>query len=475
MIHNNFLYILLFQISGIILNELINFCKKYLYLSNILIKKGYITMDLPRTLRHVKYKFRYVYVYLIGFSVFPLLILATPKIDFTARYPYIIFWLILEILADIKPFRSIFYLKMDMTLSFAPQMAMIILLDPWEAVWIVVVGTIIVEIISRRQLHKLLFNSGQYGLCILITSYIFHFLKLSPPNINLDIIMDAPAIAISVTVYYLVNTFFISTVISMFSGNRFLDVFFNDFKIMTLFYLSITTISIGAALLYSDQKPYNILILIPPLIMTDQALRSYYNLHKETVETLNVLADMIDERDKYTYSHSIRVAEYAEKIAEELHLSAQAVNEIETSGRVHDLGKIILEDSILKKSDDLQEDEYSKIREHPIVAYKLLKNLKPYQRGANYVLYHHERMDGKGYPYNLQGRSIPVGARILAVADCYDAMTSDRPYRNALSQKDAVEELKKNAGTQFDSIIVEAFIKVLKKDYGYKEEHESLV
>lgn len=282
-----------------------------------------------------------------------------------------------------------------------------------------------------------------------------------------------PAVLASAAVYYILNTFLISVVISIFSRNRVFDVFFNDFKIMTSFYLSITSISVAASLLYNEQAPYNILILVPPLIMTDQALRRYYSLHKETVETLNVLADIIDERDRYTYSHSLRVAEYSGKIAQELHLSADAINEIETAGRVHDIGKIILDDSILKKSNDLQDNEYAKIKQHPVIAHRLLKNLKPYQNGAKYVLHHHERIDGKGYPGNLQGMSIPIGARIIAVSDCYDAMTSDRPYRKALPQRVAVEELKKNSGDQFDSVIVEAFIEVLKRDYGYNENENS--
>ncbi|NLC68833.1 MAG: HD-GYP domain-containing protein [Clostridiaceae bacterium] len=408
------------------------------------------------------------YIYLIGFSIIPLILATTLRVDFS-RYPYILFWLILEILAEVKPFKSTFYLKMDMTLSFASQMAMVILLDTWEAIWIVIVATIIAGTILRRRRDKVLFYAGQYGLCLLVSSLVFHSLKLSPPGTNLHIIKDLHAVLASVCVYYVLNTFFISVVTSVFSRDRFLDVFFNDLKIMANFYFSVTSISVAASLLYDEQAPYNILILVLPLIMTDQALQRYYSLHKETVETLNVLADIIDERDKNTYLHSLRVAEYSEKIAQELRLSSGAIDEIGTASRVHDIGKIILEDSILKNPGKLQDYEYAKIKQHPVIAHRLLKNLKPYQKGASYVLYHHERMDGNGYPSNLHGRSIPIGARIIAVADCYDAMTSDRPYRKALPQRVAVEELRKNSGNQFDPLIVEAFIKVLKRDYGYKE------
>lgn len=419
-------------------------------------------------------RFRYVYVYLIAFSAAPLIAVATPRISFN-RWPYILFWLLLEIAADLRPFRSIFYIEMDISLSFAVQMAMVILLDTWEAVWIVIIATLIVEIISRKPWHKVLFNIGQYSISLLLTSLVFHSLKLSQGNINLDIIRDLPATLIAVLVYYLLNTFFVSVVITLFSDNRFIDIFFNDYKSIAAFYFSNTPISIAASLLYNEQRPYTILILVPSLIMANQTLRWYHSLHIQTVETLNVVADIVDERDKYTYSHSLRVAEYSRKIAQELNLPSDVVNEIETAGRVHDVGKIAVEDSILRKPGKLTEKEYDILKKHPVVAHRLLKNLKPYQNGAKYVLYHHERIDGKGYPEGISGMAIPLGARILAVADSYDAMTSDRLYRNALPQWIAVEELKKYSGIQFDPVIVEAFIEVLKRDYGYNENSKEAV
>lgn len=416
--------------------------------------------------RNFKTRLGYVYVYLIAFSIVPLIAIAIPHIDFN-RWTYILFWILLEIAADLKPFRSIIYIKIDATLSFAVQMAMIILLDTWEAVLIIAIATLIVEMISRKQWYKVLFNAGQYCISLLITSLIFNFFKLSENNVNLDIIKDLPAVFTSVLAYYLLNTFFVSVVITLFSENRFRDIFFNNYKSIAAFYFSNTPISIAAALLYSEQRPYTILILIPSLIMANQTLRWYHSLHTQTVETLNVLADIIDERDPYTYSHSLRVAEYSRKIAQELNLPSDVVNEIETAGRVHDVGKITIQDSILRKPEKLTKKEYDAIKEHPVVAHRILKNLKPYKNGVKYVLYHHERIDGKGYPEGISGTTIPLGARILAVADCYDAMTSDRPYRKALPQTVAVEELRKYSDTQFDPVIVKAFIEVLKKDYGY--------
>lgn len=411
-------------------------------------------------------KLRYLYVYVIAFSSVPLFAFAVTQMHLR-RWPYMLFWLLLGVASDLKPFRSISYIRMDISLSFAVQMAMVILLDPWEAVLIVIVSTLIVEIITGKQWYKGLFNVGQYALSLFITSLVFQALKLSPDSVNLDIIRDLPAILISASAYYLLNTFFVSLVITLFTDNRFMDVFLNDYKSIAAFYFSNTPISIAASLLYSEQRPYTILILVPSLIMANQTLRWYHSLHIQTVETLNVLADIVDKRDTYTYSHSLRVAEYSKKIALELKLPSSQIYEIEMAGRVHDVGKISIESHILKKPDHLTKEEFDVIKKHPLTGFSLLKNLKPYSNGVKYVLYHHERIDGKGYPEGIYGNDIPLGAKILAVADCYDAMTSDRPYRKALSREVSVKELIDHSGTQFDPIVVKAFINVLRKDYGY--------
>jgi HD-GYP domain-containing protein (c-di-GMP phosphodiesterase class II) len=186
-----------------------------------------------------------------------------------------------------------------------------------------------------------------------------------------------------------------------------------------------------------------------------------------------VLAQIIDKRDKYTYEHSSRVAQYAKDIAEQLNISSNETINIETAGLVHDLGKISIEDKIINKDGKLTDDEFDLVQTHPLTGYRLLENIHPYRKSAEYVLYHHEKLNGTGYPTKISGDKIPLGARILAVADSYDAMTSDRSYRKALKQSVAVSELIKCSGTQFDPKVVEAFIDVLKDKYGYIEEGTS--
>ncbi len=179
---------------------------------------------------------------------------------------------------------------------------------------------------------------------------------------------------------------------------------------------------------------------------------------------IKALAEVIDAKDSYTRGHSGRVVEYATQIAEELGLSNKEKQLIQYASFLHDIGKIGVDIRILKKPSKLTPSEWRYIYRHPKIGARivsqsaLLKDLVPI------ILHHHERYDGGGYPdSNMKGEKIPLGARILAVADAYEAMVSDRPYRKALSQEEAKEELKKNAGTQFDPQVVEAFLRALIK------------
>jgi HD-GYP domain-containing protein (c-di-GMP phosphodiesterase class II) len=141
-----------------------------------------------------------------------------------------------------------------------------------------------------------------------------------------------------------------------------------------------------------------------------------------------------------------------------LGLSAEDIDELRTLGLMHDIGKITLEDRLLDKPGKLSDSEYLEIQRHVETGYRILSSLNEFSSIAGHVLAHHERWDGTGYPNGLKGEEIPLEARIIAVADAYDAMTSDRPYRKALSEEAAVEEIKRNTGTQFDPAIVKAFV-----------------
>lgn len=192
----------------------------------------------------------------------------------------------------------------------------------------------------------------------------------------------------------------------------------------------------------------------------------YKRLESTFWSTIRSLAEAIDAKDSYTRGHSDRVADYAEALARRLDLEEEMLNAVRCAGYLHDTGKIGIPDAILLKPGKLTNDEYSQIMNHPILSHKIIEPVNfPYDVKP-LVRHHHERIDGSGYPDGLVGDEIPLGARIIGVADAYEAMTSDRPYRKALSRTTAMEELKRCAGTQFDVELVDTFIEVLTEDDG---------
>jgi putative nucleotidyltransferase with HDIG domain len=185
---------------------------------------------------------------------------------------------------------------------------------------------------------------------------------------------------------------------------------------------------------------------------------------KETYEsTLLALASALDAREHETHLHSQRVMEYTLEMAREAGLKGKALVDIARGSLLHDIGKIGLPDNILLKPHVPTDREWKKIKNHPRIGYGILKEIKFLERASEIVRTHSERFDGKGYPQGLKGKAIPVGSRLFAVADSFDAMTSDRPYRKATDYEAAREEIKRCSGTQFDPWAVEIFLSIPKK------------
>lgn len=191
--------------------------------------------------------------------------------------------------------------------------------------------------------------------------------------------------------------------------------------------------------------------------------RLYQNLQESYLQAFTGLANAIEARDPYTAGHTDRVCEIAEFIAIEMGWSGNQLNDLRIGCTLHDIGKIGVPDSILNKPGRLTEDEKEKMNSHPKVGLKIIKGIKLFKKAEPYIIAHHEWYNGQGYPRELKGNEIPLEGRLLTVADTFDAIISDRPYRKGRSVLDAVKELKKYSGVQFDPEIVEIFIDLLKQ------------
>ena len=199
-------------------------------------------------------------------------------------------------------------------------------------------------------------------------------------------------------------------------------------------------------------------------LITDQKKELFkytQELEEAYISILRVLAMAIDARDSYTLGHSARVALHSLMIGEEIGLKEKELEELEIASLFHDVGKLKTPDAILFKNRSLNSTEYDKIRHHPEDGAEILNKVKPLQKYVEPVKHHHEYYNGKGYPDGLDGDGIPLYSAIISIADTYDAMTSTRPYREALSKEEACKELEKGAGKQFHPDLVKAFLRAM--------------
>jgi HD-GYP domain-containing protein (c-di-GMP phosphodiesterase class II) len=213
--------------------------------------------------------------------------------------------------------------------------------------------------------------------------------------------------------------------------------------------------------LAADENIWSLGLLVIPLTITYFAFKNIKEVRQETVRILNDMADTVDLRDMYTGGHSNRVADLVHQILIQLNVAGPEASLIEMSARLHDIGKIGIPDTILMKPGTLSAVEMSIMQAHPQKGAELISKYKDFSRGASIIMHHHERWDGDGYPARLKGYEIPFGARVLAVADSFDAMTSDRPYRKALSVYQSIQILLEGRGTQWEPAIVNAFVDMI--------------
>lgn len=183
------------------------------------------------------------------------------------------------------------------------------------------------------------------------------------------------------------------------------------------------------------------------------------NIH----ETIDIIITLLEARDPYTFSHSWRVAELSVMIAEAMELDESMIEKLHVAAHLHDIGKIGVPDKILNKPGRFTDEERKHMQAHPRIGYNILNRIPIFKEISDTVLYHHERYDGMGYPSGLTGDDIPLPSRIICVADAFDAITSDRPYRKGASYIDALEEIKKHSGNQFCPFVVEYFESIIEK------------
>jgi putative nucleotidyltransferase with HDIG domain len=207
--------------------------------------------------------------------------------------------------------------------------------------------------------------------------------------------------------------------------------------------------------------PWALPLLLLPVVVARRAFAHDVGIRGELKDFVRALSEVLDEVDPYTRQHSVRVAQYAVRLARGLSAGEAEVEDLEYAALVHDLGKIGPQHQrILQKPGTLTQEDQRTLRGHPATGAGIIGKITALRRAAEIVRLHHERPDGRGYPLGLKGLQVPLGARILNVADAFDAMTSDRSYRRALAMPEALRELERGAGTQFDAEVVHCLLRL---------------
>ncbi len=210
-------------------------------------------------------------------------------------------------------------------------------------------------------------------------------------------------------------------------------------------------------------------------VATSSDASNLFVLKNEFIDiTVQSLLNALRCKDDYTWGHSLRVAYFCLSVGKEMGLNEAQLYDLEISALFHDIGKIGVPDAVLLKPSRLSDEEFVEMKLHPSKSYQILKDFPIFHQMALNAKHHHERFDGRGYPDGLKGDDIPLFARIILIADTFDAMTSTRPYRKGLPFETAFAELREFAGTQFDPFIVDNFIKAMTKEQAKPEEHFNL-
>lgn len=319
--------------------------------------------------------------------------------------------------------------------------------------------------------HRILFNVGNYLLCVAAAELVFE--RLGGRGAGLDFGRLALPVLASSMAYYLVNTLGVATAIAWTEGRPVVQVWRENFAWAGPGYLASACGAAGAVYL-TERLPLTpaALFLVPPLYLIFQSYRVHVARareeadHMREVNRLNQsiitsLAMAIDAKDRVTHRHIHRVREYALGIARELGVTGPELEAIKIASLLHDIGKLGISERILCKPDKLTPEEFGVIQGHVDLGARILEPVEFPWPVIPIVLTHHERWDGLGYPRGLRAEEIPIGGRIVALADVFDALTSERPYRKAMSRDAALDLIGRGAGSQFDPDVVAVFLRIL--------------
>lgn len=404
----------------------------------------------------------WVYVGFMGMLVVGMVVLAA-SVGVHALHVdwwWIAVFLVLSIVADLNPVVRLGFGReqVEFTVALALTFTVACVWDPLTAMGVVAAESVLSDLLIRKEIRKIAFDAFEYAIVIGGTSLLYHSVGdptaayLGPANLE--------ALLLAAGYYVVSGWVLMSGLFAVLSRRPFGSVLVGFIRDGWINFAALLPLGMAVTALFR-LNPVTILFLLPTFFLLYVSLKREQTLRSQTQTILEKLVDVLESKSPETAQHSKRVRAWVEDICDELGMEGSEAEMVLQAAVLHDLGKVGLDDSLLRKP-GLSAEEFHQIMGHSVVSAGLLEGLTLFQGGRDIVLHHHERYDGNGYPDHLVGENIPLGARIIAVADSFDAMVSERPYRaKSLTVTEALKILDQERGAQFDPELVAAFTKLV--------------
>ncbi|MFE3455114.1 HD-GYP domain-containing protein [Nonomuraea sp. NPDC059194] len=349
------------------------------------------------------------------------------------------------------------------SVSFSAALAAVVLVGPEGAA---LVGlTAVLSVRPGLPLVKRLFNGAQFAICGYVSgqAYLFFGGVAKVPTVNAFEALIGPY-AVAAALFVPLNIVLTLTMVWLATQVRAEELPVSGMTQFLLSYFGYATFGLLVAGLWATVASISAVLVLLPLFVARWAFGQYHAQQRSYDATIAALCQAVETKDYYTRGHCTRVSLASTMIAQEIGMGVERLRAIRYAGMLHDVGKLGVPTKVLQKDGPLTEEEFAAIQLHPMRGLEIVRGIDFLDEAFAGIMHHHERHDGRGYPMGLAGAEIPEFARIIAVADAFDSMTSDRSYRGARPVEVAVAELRKGAGTQFDPEMVAAFVRALERE-----------
>lgn len=386
------------------------------------------------------------------------------KLQPVPRSPVLLALVVVAILSELL---AVEFSSLTVSITVAVMGAAIILYGPFAGALVTGIASIPPALtVKERPWLRGLFNFSQLTLTALAGGWAYVWtggrllasLPLTGGEPAAGILIPVGGLAIAC---FLVNTSLVGMFVSISSGVPFFSMWRSTFVWTIPTHAALTILALALAQVVASEEIVGLGLFVIPLLIARQFYARYALLRRTYASTVRSLVAVIEAKDAYTRGHSERVATYSIDIARRLGFSDERVERVELAALLHDLGKVGISRAILSKNSRLSDDEYEVIKTHPDIGAHIIEEVPFLADLVPFISGHHERFDGTGYGNRLEGEAIPLEARVLGVADAFDAMTSSRPYRAPMSVEQTVRELRRCSDRQFDRVVVETFVEAL--------------